>query len=494
MPPLISAPLLTNSFDACQLIHHGAARGVTGSCHELRLGQDSLLIDCGQFQGDERATSLAIALARVRAVVLTHAHIDHIGRLPELLSAGLSAPIYCSEAAALLVPVMLADALRHSSGRQHATILKNAAIDPLLQRLAHLLRPQPFGQWQRLPLREPSALYMRLKPAGHILGSAYLELRLPDGKVVVFSGDLGSGRSALLAAPQSPERADLLVLESTYGDRLHPQGELRNQQGEPRDRQVEPRAQQVEPRHRQLKAIVERSLRDGGAILIPAFSIGRTQEVLCDLEQILSEVSSREEQWCWRDLPVVIDSPLGADVTRLYRRFRRVWRKEAQARLQAGRHPLDFSQCVTIADHGAHETLVHRLQQSGEPVIIVAGGGMCQGGRIVNYLKALLPDGRTDVLLAGFQARGTPGRLLQSGCSSLWLEGVEVAVQAQIHNLSGYSAHADQQELLAFVRGMALLPRAIQLVHGEPEAQQSLAAQLRLLGTDIVVNCACDQQ
>lgn len=358
--------------------------------------------------------------------------------------------------------------------------MKNAAIDPRLQRLAHLLRPLPFGQWQRLPLHDSSVLYFRLQPAGHILGSAYLELRLPDGRVVVFSGDLGSGRSALLAAPQSPERADLLVLESTYGDRLHAQGELRNQQGE--------------PRHRQLKAIVERSLRNGGAILIPAFSIGRTQELLCDLEQILSEVRSCEEQWCWRDLPVVIDSPLGADVTRLYRRFRRVWRKEAQARVQAGRHPLDFSQCVAIADHGAHEALVHRLQQSGEPAIIVAGGGMCQGGRIVNYLKALLPDARTDLLLAGFQARGTPGRLLQSGCSSLWLEGVEVTVQAQIHSLSGYSAHADQQELLAFVRGMASRPQSIRLVHGEPEAQRALAAQLRQLGAGIAVSCACDER
>ena len=465
----MSHPFTLNSY---QLIHHGAATGVTGSCHELRLGRDSLLIDCGQFQGEVGPARLDVALARVRAVLLTHAHIDHIGRLPELLAAGLSAPIYCSEATALLVPVMLEDALRHASGGQRS------AIDPLLQRLRHLLRPLPFAQWQRLPLGDGTVLYVRLQPAGHILGSAYLELRLPDGQLVVFSGDLGSGRSALLAAPQSPARADLLVLESTYGDRVHPQGEPRDRPGE--------------PRHRQLKAIVERSLRDGGAILIPAFSIGRTQELLCDLEQILSEVRSREEQWCWRDLPVVIDSPLGADVTRLYRRFRRVWRKEAQARLQAGRHPLDFSQCVTIDDHGAHEALVHRLQQSGEPAIIVAGGGMCQGGRIVNYLKALLPDARTDLLLAGFQAQGTPGRLLQSGCHSLWLDGTEVAVLAQIHSLSGYSAHADQQELLAFVQGMASPPGAIRLVHGEPEAQHALARQLALTCPRATVSCGCD--
>ena len=448
-----------------QLIHHGAARGVTGSCHELRVGRDSLLIDCGQFQGEVGAARLDVSLARVRALLLTHAHIDHIGRLPELLTCGLTAPIYCSEATALLAPVMLADALQHSSNGQRSS------IEPLLQRLGHLLRPLPFGQWQRLSLSDHSALYFRLQPAGHILGSAYLELRLPDDQLVVFSGDLGSGRSALLPAPLSPERADLLVLESTYGDRLHPHGE---------------------PRHRQLKAVVERSLRDGGAILIPAFSIGRTQELLCDLEQILSEVRSREEQWCWRDLPVVIDSPLGAEVTQLYRRFRRFWRDEAQARLQAGRHPLDFSQCVTIDDHGAHESLVHRLQQSGEPAIIVAGGGMCQGGRIVNYLKALLPDARTDLLLAGFQAQGTPGRLLQSGCHSLWLDGEEVAVQAQIHSLSGYSAHADQAALLDFVLGMASPPRAIRLVHGEPEAQQMLARQLALACPSTKVSLGCD--
>ena len=271
-------------------------------------------------------------------------------------------------------------------------------------------------------------------------------------------------------AIQPPERADLLVLESTYGDRLHPQEERR---------------------HRQLKAIVERSLCDGGAVLISAFRIGRPQELLCDLEQILSEVRSRQEQWCWRDLPVVIDSPLGAEVTRLYRRFRRLWRAEAQARLQVGRHPLDFSQCVTIADHGAHEALVHRLQQSGEPAIIVAGGGMCQGGRIVNYLQALLPDARTDLLLAGFQAQGTPGRLLQSGCSSLWLDGVEVGVAAQIHSLSGYSAHADQQELLTFVQGMSSPPRAIRLVHGEPVVQQALALKLAGLYPEALLSCAC---
>lgn len=148
MSHLIPVPRQSNPLDACQLIHHGAASGVTGSCHELRLPaggpQDSLLIDCGQFQGEDAAKPLAIALARVRAVLLTHAHIDHIGRLPELLSAGLAAPIYCSEATALLAPVMLADALRHSEGRQHATILKNVAIEPRLQRLAHLLRPLPL--------------------------------------------------------------------------------------------------------------------------------------------------------------------------------------------------------------------------------------------------------------------------------------------------------------------------------------------------------------
>ena len=453
-----------------QLIHHGAACGVTGSCHELRLGadgdfQDSLLVDCGLVQGEEAVSLGPLPWRRVGALVLTHAHLDHIGRLPELSLAGWHGPVYCSEATAALEPLMLADGLLQQ-GRSRGWV---AAFLADLQRQ---MRPLPFGAWHRVALSAQQAVHLQLQPAGHILGSASITVRLAEGQRLVFSGDIGGGNSSLLRPPVSPAAADLLVLESTYGDRLHPAVALR---------------------HQALRQVVERSLRDGGAILIPAFSIGRTQELLSDLEQILCEVQATGQQSQWQELPVVLDSPLGAQVTRLYRQFRRHWRREAQQKLGQGRHPLDFSQAVTLAEHGAHLELIARLQATGEPVIVVAGGGMCQGGRIVDYLSALLPDPRTDVLLCGFQARGTPGAQLQVGVERLWLDGQSVPVAAQIHRLSGYSAHADQAGLIEFVAGMASPPKAIRLVHGEPEAQRALAKALQQTFPGLAVDCAAQQ-
>ena len=437
-----------------QLIHHGAAQGVTGSCHELRWGSDGFLVDCGLFQGESGASGIDFPIRNIRALLVTHAHIDHIGRIPALLDLGFTGPIFTSLATAELLPLMLEDGLRLQgvSGGQSQRIMT---------RIQQQLRPQPYGRWFRLPCSSAGVagvgcLYARLQPAGHILGSAYIEFKLPDGQRLVFSGDLGSRLGALLPHPQPPERADLLVLESTYGQSHHESGSERSSR---------------------LREIVERSLQDGGAILIPAFSIGRTQELLFDLEQIISEQVSRQDL-IWQELPIVIDSPLAAQVTRSYRRYQSLWSQEAQSRVLAGRHPLNFQQCVTVSEHRDHLALVQRLASSAEPAVIVAASGMCQGGRILDYLQALLPDPRTDVLLAGFQAQGTAGRCLQNGAKQLVLESREVPVRAQIHSLSGYSAHADQQDLLDFVGSMPQPPKAIRLVHGEPQAQQALALSL----------------
>ena len=437
-----------------QLIHHGAAQGVTGSCHELRWGSDGFLVDCGLFQGESGARGIDFPISNIRALLVTHAHIDHIGRIPALLDLGFTGPIFSSLATAELLPLMLEDGLRLQR-------VSDGQRQRIMTRIQQQLRPQPYGRWFRLPKTigcgaGERCLYARLQPAGHILGSAYIELKLPDGQCLVFSGDLGSRLGALLPHPQPPERADLLVLESTYGQHHHESGSERSSR---------------------LRDIVERSLRDGGAILIPAFSIGRTQELLFDLEQIIREQVSRQNS-IWQQLPIVIDSPLAAQVTRSYRRYQSLWSQEAQSRVVAGRHPLNFRQCVTVSEHRDHLALVHRLASSGEPAVIVAASGMCQGGRILDYLQALLPDARTDVLLAGFQARGTLGHSLQAGVKQLVLEGCEVPVRAQIHSLSGYSAHGDQQDLLDFVGAMPQPPKAIRLVHGEPQAQQALALSL----------------
>lgn len=429
------------------LTHHGAHHTVTGSCHELRIGQSAILVDCGQFQGEEsRSLAIDFPIQQIEAVVITHAHIDHVGRLPWLLAAGYQGPIYCTPATAELIPLLLRDGLTLQLG------LARSQIQHILQRIKKQIRVLDYGRWLRVELKkEASFAYLRLTSAGHILGSAMVELRLADEQVVVFSGDLGPNNTPLLPDPVSPPRADLLVLESTYGDKQH---------------------DNVEQRAQRLSEIIQRSLQDGGAILIPAFSVGRTQELLFDIERLIFEHDLPAT------MPIILDSPMAVEVTRLYRRFKKLWGGEAKQRLDLQRHPLAFEQCVTIDGYREHHRLVNRLKQSGEPAIVIAASGMCQGGRIMDYLSALLPDPRTDVIFAGFQAEGTLGRELQEGAQQVLIDQHRVEVKAQIHTMSGYSAHADQADLVKFVEGIEQGRKEIRLVHGEPEAQQVLAERL----------------
>ncbi|HAS8492922.1 TPA: MBL fold metallo-hydrolase [Vibrio vulnificus] len=439
-----------------QVIHHGGKDTVTGSCHEFRAAGIALLIDCGLFQGkDARPPEVDFPVKHIDALVLTHAHIDHIGRVPWLLAAGFFGSIYCTEATAELVPLMLEDGLRLQLG------LNQKQLHQLLDLVKKRLKPVKYGEWLRLTPRIKNGnrasrsvshalenyLYLRFNPAGHILGSAYLEFKLPNDEIVVFSGDLGPRNTPLLPDPISPPRADYLYIESTYGDKLH---------------------ESVEERGERLKSIINRSLQDGGTILIPAFSVGRTQELLFDIEQLIFEHN------IGTDIPIILDSPLAKRVTQSYRRFKKLWGKEAKRRLEVHRHPLAFEQCITIDDYRQHKALVNRLASTGEPAIVVAASGMCQGGRIMDYLQALLPDERTDVLFAGYQANGTLGREIQSGEKTVQIEQKMVEVRAQIHTMSGYSAHADQADLLAFIQGIAQKPKAIHLIHGEEEAKLSL--------------------
>ncbi|EKF9070128.1 MBL fold metallo-hydrolase [Vibrio cholerae] len=436
-----------------EVVHHGGKASVTGSCHELRADGQALLIDCGLFQGaDERPLAVEFALGHVDALILTHAHIDHIGRLPWLLAAGFKQPIYCTAATAELVPLMLEDGLKLQLG------MSPKQSERVLTEVRRLLRVQDYQKWFAVQPKRADSLWVRFQPAGHILGSAYVEIRRPNGEVVVFSGDLGPSHTPLLPDPQSPERADYLFIETTYGDKQH---------------------EDVQSRGQRLRAMIERSLADGGAILIQAFSVGRTQELLFDIEQLIFS------QQIAASLPIILDSPMAQRVTRSYRRFKQLWGREAKARLQMHRHPLAFEQCITVEDHRTHERLVNRLASTGEAAIVVAASGMCQGGRIMDYLKALLPDKRTDLILAGFQAEGTLGRSIQSGQPSVWIEGTEVEVNAHIHTMSGYSAHADKADLLRFISGIPEKPKQVHLIHGEATAKQAFAAELTQLGYSV---------
>jgi metallo-beta-lactamase family protein len=464
-----------------QLHHHGAVTGVTGSCHELVLpdGQ-SVLIDCGLFQGAETSPDGAgpsrpeidFPIDKLRALVVTHVHIDHVGRIPYLLAAGFEGPILCSEASATLLPMVLEDALKVGVTRNQAL------IDRALTRIRKQIQPLPYKHWHTLIPGDPS-LRVKLQPAGHILGSAYVEFDLKRGKDkqrIVFSGDLGAPYTPLLPAPKSPERADMLVMESTYGDRTH---ESRRQ------------------RRQRLQAVCEHAFGNKGTVLIPAFSIGRTQELLYELEEIIHRNRRRPAAPGieWNDLDIVLDSPLASDFTAGYAQLRDHWDKEARRKLAAGRHPLAFEQLTTIDDHATHLRTVDYLARTARPAIVIAASGMCSGGRIVNYLKAMLGDSRHDVLFVGYQAAGTPGRAIQTHGPKggyVDLDGQRITIRAGIHTLGGYSAHADQKDLLNFVGRMRSKPRQIRLVHGDDEVKQTLAGALgrRHPDTEIVVPVA----
>lgn len=448
--------------------HHGAVNGVTGSCHQLTLADgQAVLVDCGLFQGAETSGDGAGAngpeidfpIDKVRALVVTHVHIDHVGRIPYLIAAGFRGPILCSEASAALLPLVLEDALKIGFTRDPALI--NRYLAQIRQKTV----PLPYKQWHSIIEGGP-ALRVKLAPAGHILGSAWVEFESIEGKAkqrIVFSGDLGAPYTPLLPAPQSPYGADVVVMESTYGDRIH---------------------ESRKDRRQHLQALCEHAFRNKGSILIPAFSIGRTQELLYELEEIIYRNRKRPAApgVNWEDLDIIIDSPLAADFTAGYAQLREHWDKEARKKLAAGRHPLDFAQVTTIDDHATHLNAVSYLANTARPAIVIAASGMCSGGRIVNYLKAMLNDPRHDVLFVGYQAAGTPGRDIQKYGPKggfVELDGIRIDIRAGIHTLGGYSAHADQKDLLNFIGRMRNKPRQVRLVHGDDNVKQTLAKALR---------------
>lgn len=467
--------------------HHGGQDGVTGSCHQLDMNASaSLLVDCGLFQGDDASIPggeggsrlpIDFPLDTIKALVVTHVHIDHVGRIPYLLAAGFEGPILCSEASAKLLPIVLEDAFKLSFSRDQQRIERY--IDMVASRLVAL----PYQHWFTLVDTDELNARIRLQRAGHILGSAYVEIDLnyphqKQSKRVVFSGDLGAPHAPFLMPPQPPESADILVLESTYGDRLH------------EDRQT---------RRQRLEAVIEQALQDQGTVLIPAFSIGRTQELLYELEGIIQSKQSAKpapvgasslanhaamstpSETNWPELPIILDSPLASRFTAAYRELKPFWNHEARERIQAGRRPLAFEQLITIDSHADHQRIVNYLTQTARPAIVIAGGGMCSGGRIVNYLKAMLGDKRHNVLFVGYQAKGTPGHAIQTyGPKGGYvdLDGERIDIQAGITSIGGYSAHADQKGLVEFVTGMQQWPTEIRVVHGEGKAKQALADQL----------------
>lgn len=458
-----------------EVVHHGGVQSVTGSCHQVNFSErHSMLVDCGlrlessEATGSRRDSKIDFPIDTVKALLLTHVHVDHVGRIPDLLAAGYEGPIICSEPSAKMLPLTLEDAWNYQFAHDSKQIERYLAI---VQKRTIAL---PFDTWHALIDTPELVVRVRLQRAGHILGSAYVEcdVQYPTDsrqKRIVISGDLGSRLNPLLISPEPPERADLLVLESTYGDRAH------------EDRSS---------RQMRLEKIIDKALADHGTILIPAFSIGRTQELLFEIEDILRRKALIEDRdpeveavdatglpIDWPQLPVILDSPLASRFTKVYQDFNGYWNAAAQERLSEGRNPLGFKQLITVDSHDKHQMVVNYLSSTGRPAIVIAGSGMCSGGRIVNYLKAMLGDPRHNVVFVGYQASGTPGAAIQKygpveGYAEL--DNERYKIKAGITTVGGYSAHADQSELVSFVTEMKEWPEEIALVHGETNAKKVL--------------------
>lgn len=464
-----------------RILHHGAVNGVTGSCHELCIdSNNSALVDCGMFQGAETSAGGAgenrleidFPITQVRALLATHVHIDHVGRIPYLLDAGFKGPIYCSEPSAMLLPLVLEDAFQIGVTREPRLVKK------FLSRLRRQIVAVPYNKWVSVDTTGSSTLDVRYQKAGHILGSVYVEARVRNAgqsHITVFSGDLGAPHAPLLPAPKSPHGADTVVIESTYGDRLH------ESRKERRDK---------------LQAALEHAFQDNGVVMIPAFSIGRTQELLYELEGIIHKLKNQTvaRKLKWKNLPIIVDSPLASRFTSVYRKLKPFWNDEARSLIRAGRHPLSFKQLITINSHADHLSLVHRLSKTNEPCVVIAASGMCSGGRIVNYLEALIEEPRNDIVFVGYQAKGSPGRDIQrygSRNGHVNLHGKKYTINSQVTTLGGYSAHADQADLIRFVTRIKRKPSQVRIVHGDDKAKLVLQGKLQALmkdfGTEVVI-------
>jgi metallo-beta-lactamase family protein len=382
--------------------------------------------------------------AEVDYLFLTHAHIDHIGRVPELVQKGFRGEIITTEPTKFLLKPMLDDAMSFSALSERETRELSTTIEDL---------SWDFEYGELFELKQ--GVRFKLGRAGHILGSCWVRFEDGDrGWSVVFSGDLGAKETPLLPDPDIPDACDLLILESTYGDTIH---EERRHRGE------------------KLGKVLTRALKDGGKVFVPAFALGRSQELIYEMDRLFSGAELHKSR-----VPVFLDSPLGLEVTKIYSRLRGFWDKEAKELLRSGDDPLDFERLYGVGDHRAHRGL---LEMDG-PAVIIAGSGMCMGGRIIDHLKSGIEDSRNDILFVGYQARGTLGRDLLE-CSHgkggfVRVAGERLEVKAKVHNLSGYSAHADQRELLEWAE--AVRPGRAKLVHGEAGPREALGKKLGAQG------------
>ena len=427
----------------------GAAGTVTGSKYLLDDGKRQILVDAGMFQGDrswreKNWEDPPMAFSDISAVIITHAHIDHIGMLPRYVKKGLNCPIYMTASSAALSNLLLLDSghLQEEEAEYRARKGKSRHHPPLplyteedAKNVAKLVRKVPFDA----PNEILPGVFAEWRHAGHILGAASVSLRMGNRKVN-FSGDIGRYNSVLLKDPVSPEYGDLLLVESTYGNRLHGK---------------------IDPKIKLASVINETSKRNG-AVLIPSFAVGRAQQLIYYLRELKHEKLIP-------DIPVVVDSPMASEVTAIYSGFREECDQETNRIFASGKSALSLSKLYFTKSREESQ----KLNSIDEPMIIISASGMMTGGRILHHLKHRISDPRTTLLFVGFQPPGGRGDWIKSGAPSLRLFGDEVKINAHLEEISGLSAHADKDELIRWCENGHGKPSKVAVVHGEPESAES---------------------
>jgi len=449
----------------------GAAEGVTGSCHLVTTEKHKILLDCGQFQGGKAEDAMnyedfSFNPKEIDCVVLSHAHIDHCGRLPLLAKRGFSGPIYCTDATADLLDVMLKDsAYIHEKeaewkNEKAQRAGKEFRIEPLYNiddALVALTLVKPILYDQLLEINDEMKIVFN--EAGHILGSSIVELWVDDHELkgekiskIVYSGDLGVENRPLLRDPKKIKKADFLIMEATYGNRLHPEN-----------------ASSVEG----LLKIVLDTIKRGGNVVIPSFAVGRTQELIFEFNRFYEDHPTAQK--ALDDVMVYVDSPMATTATEVFRRNAQVFDDETREYIMRGDNPLDFKNLKFT--RSADESRF--LNKDTKPKVIISASGMCEAGRIRHHLKHNLWDGKNSIIFVGYQAEGTLGRRILEGAKDVTLFGEQIHVNAEIHNLEGFSGHADKDGLLAWLSGFEKEPKQIFLVHGEEEAKEEFAKYVR---------------
>ena len=449
------------------LTFYGATEGVTGSAYLLRSDQATILLECGLIQGGREQEKLnynpfPFSVSELDAVVLSHAHLDHSGRLPKLVADGYNGPVYMTYPSTELLEIMLKDAasLQERDAEWENTRRRRAGkreIHPLFT-LQDVERTLPLCEGVKYGLKHPVApgIEVCFRDAGHILGSSIVEIFVTENgreKKLVFSGDLGNSDAALLRDRESIAQADVLLMESTYGDRNH----------RPMDETLQ-----------EFKDIIVDASQNGGNILSPSFAVGRTQEIIFRLGELYQQDLLRQQA-------IYLDSPMAIAVTEIYHRYQNIFNSEDSAALQQSKTGSLHSYLPTLRYSRSTEESIALNRVSGG-VIIIAGSGMCNGGRIRHHLKHNLWRQKAHVLFVGFQALGTPGRALVDGAKFFKIGGEKIMVKASIHTLGGFSAHASQAQLIDWLQQFNKPYPQLYLVHGEQHAKQVLQQRLAQTG------------